>query len=416
MAIGMLYDCARDAEPVPAPAGAARPRLHDAAEPRADGLDAHRPRGPRRGLSEARRVLRGARARRRRAHRDRRHRAERGGLDQAVRRHAERPPASRPAPARHRRGARGGRAHLHADPAHRPLRLSPARRRAVAPEGADLAVHAARAVRRAASAARSRRSCARAVLAREAGYDGVEIMGSRGLLHQPVPGRAHQPAHRPLGRQLGEPHALADRDRARATRAAVGRGLHPHLPAVDARPRRGRQQLGRGRRTGAGGRATRARRSSTPASAGTRRASRRSRRWCRAPPSPGSRAGSRARSRSRSSPATASTTPPSPSGCWRRATPTSCRWRGRCSRIPEFVAKAASGPRGRDQHLHRLQPGLPRPRVRERGGDLPREPARRPRDGTRLPAGGGAEARRGRRRGAGGTRVRDDRGADAAIA
>ena len=39
----------------------------------------------------------------------------------------------------------------------------------------------------------------------------------------------------------------------------------------------------------AGGRAAPARRSSTPASAGTRRASRRSRRWCRAPRSPGSR-------------------------------------------------------------------------------------------------------------------------------
>ena len=30
---------------------------------------------------------------------------------------------------------------------------------------------------------------------------------------------------------------------------------------------------------------------------------------------------------------------------------------------PEFVDKAARGPRRRDQHLHRLQPGLPRPHL-----------------------------------------------------
>ena len=48
----MLYDCARDAEPVPASPGAARSRVHDAAEPGADGLDAHRPRGSRRGPPE----------------------------------------------------------------------------------------------------------------------------------------------------------------------------------------------------------------------------------------------------------------------------------------------------------------------------------------------------------------------------
>ena len=37
---------------------------------------------------------------------------------------------------------------------------------------------------------------------------------------------------------------------------------------------------------------------------------------------------------------------------------------------PDFVVKAADGARRRDQHLHRLQPGLPRPRVQQ--------PARRP--------------------------------------
>ncbi|CAM5688783.1 NADPH dehydrogenase [Streptomyces tendae] len=39
-------------------------------------------------------------------------------------------------------------------------------------------------------------------LAREAGYDGVEIIGLRGLPRQRVHRRADQPAHRPLGRLL----------------------------------------------------------------------------------------------------------------------------------------------------------------------------------------------------------------------
>ena len=55
---------------------------------------------------------------------------------------------------------------------------------------------------------------------------------------------------------------------------------------------------------------------------------------------------------------------------------------------PEFVVKAACRPGGRDQHLHRLQPGLPRPRVRKRGRHLPGQSARGPRDRTQLPAGG----------------------------
>ena len=53
---------------------------------------------------------------------------------------------------------------------------------------------------------------------------------------------------------------------------------------------------------------------------------------------------------------------------------------------PEFVHKAADGPRRRDQHLHRLQPGLPRPHVQERARLLPGQPARLPRDRARLPS------------------------------
>jgi 2,4-dienoyl-CoA reductase (NADPH2) len=52
-------------------------------------------------------------------------------------------------------------------------------------------------------------NCAR--LAREAGYDGVELIGSAGYLH--LPGPQDEPAHRPLGRRMGEPDAFRDRDR-----------------------------------------------------------------------------------------------------------------------------------------------------------------------------------------------------------
>ena len=70
-----------------------------------------------------------------------------------------------------------------------------------------------------------------------------------------------------------------------------------------------------------------------------------------------------------------------PRTCWRAATPTWCRWRGRCWPTPSWCNKAARGPRGRDQHLHRLQPGLPGPHLRRPpAGELPGQPARLQRD------------------------------------
>ncbi len=42
---------------------------------------------------------------------------------------------------------------------------------------------------------------------------------------------------------------------------------------------------------------------------------------------------------------------------------------------PEFVNKAAAGLVGPDQHLHRLQPGLPGPHLRGQDHLLPGEPA-----------------------------------------
>ena len=52
----------------------------------------------------------------------------------------------------------------------------------------------------------------------------------------------------------------------------------------------------------------------------------------------------------------------------------------------DFVKKAALGQAAPDQHLHRLQPGLPGPYLPEQADELPGQPARLPRDRTGLPA------------------------------
>ena len=62
------------------------------------------------------------------------------------------------------------------------------------------------------------------------------------------------------------------------------------------------------------------------------------------------------------------------------ARPTWSRWRARCWPTRTSSPRRRRGPRRRDQHLHRLQPGLPRPRLREPDGLLPGQPARLPRD------------------------------------
>ena len=73
--------------------------------------------------------------------------------------------------------------------------------------------------------------------------------GQRGLSAQPVPGAAHQQAHRRVGWHGREPAPLARRDRAPHPRGRRRR-LHHLLPAVDGRLRRGRPELGRDRRAG----------------------------------------------------------------------------------------------------------------------------------------------------------------------
>ena len=65
-------------------------------------------------------------------------------------------------------------------------------------------------------------------------------------------------------------------------------------------------------------------------------------------------------------------------------------------------------PRRRDQHVHRLQPGVPRPDLRARDRIVPRQSLRVPRDGADGAAARGEEGGRGGRRGAGGARRGDD--------
>ena len=54
---------------------------------------------------------------------------------------------------------------------------------------------------------------------------------------------------------------------------------------------------------------------------------------------------------------------------------------------PELVQQGRAGARGRDQHLHRLQPGLPGPHLRRApAGQLPGQPAGLQRDPAALPS------------------------------
>ena len=73
---------------------------------------------------------------------------------------------------------------------------------------------------------------------------------------------------------------------------------------------------------------------------------------------------------------------------------------------PDFVAKAARRPRRGDQHLHRLQPGLPRPHLQRQDHLLPGQPARLPRDRAGPLPDPAAQARRRRRRRPGRPRLR----------
>ena len=73
-----------------------------------------------------------------------------------------------------------------------------------------------------------------AVLARQAGYDGVEVMGSEGYLINEFVAAAHQPARRRLGRQFRKPHPFSGSYRARHPEAGGTRFYH-YLSLVHAR-------------------------------------------------------------------------------------------------------------------------------------------------------------------------------------
>ena len=113
-------------------------------------------------------------------------------------------------------------------------------------------------------------------------------MGSEGyLINQFLAERTNQ-RNDDWGGSLENRLRFAGRDRAPHARGGRPR-FHHHLSAVDARPGRRRPELGRDRRAREGRSKPPARRSSTPASAGTRRACRPSSPACRARRSRGSR-------------------------------------------------------------------------------------------------------------------------------
>ncbi len=269
-----------------------------------------------------------ARARRRRPDRHRRLCAQHRGLGGALLRPAHDARGRGAAPADHGGRARRGRPHRAADPAHGPVRLPPAGRRALAPQVADLAVHAAGAERARASSGRSARSCAaRRSRARPA------TTASRSWDPRGTSSTSSSP-RTPTGAPTAG--AAASRTgsgcRSRSCAHARGRraGLHPRLPAVDARPRARRQRLERGRAAGAGDR-TRGRDDHQHRH-----------RLARGPRADdrdvGAARGVRVGDAQAQGPGAAfrsarpiaSTRPTSPSGSSRTATPTWCRWRARC--------------------------------------------------------------------------------------
>ncbi len=305
-------------------------------------------------------------------------------------------PAGGPAPPGHRRGPRRGRSDRDADPARRALRVHPDQRLRLQPQVPDHPLQAARAEQPGRRAhhrpLRPRRRAGPPGRLRRRRGDGLG-----GLPHQPVPLRAHQPAQRRLGRYAGEADALPRGGRAPDPRDARRR-LPGDVPDLAAGPGAGGADLGRGRRPGEGPRGGRC----LGAQHGHRLA--------RGPRPDDPHAGAPRGLDLDDVPAQAGGRHPClriqpdqhPRG--RRGHP----GRRRC-RPGVDGAPPAGGPRlreqgcrrpcRRDQHLHRLQPGLPRPRLREQARDLPGEPPGRPGDEAGAAARAEAPGEEGRRRG-----------------
>ncbi len=212
------------------PVRPAGPGLHPAAQPRADGFDAHRPGRSRPRLPTPGRLLRRTRRRWRRPDRHRWLRAERGRLAEALWRKAVLALGSAPAPAAHRRRAPARREDLPAAAACRPLCLPSPVGGTVEAEGADQPVHPPCAVGQ-----RRRAAYRRLRTQRKAGPRSRlrwrRSNGLGGLPHQRVHRPAHQQALRPLGWRRQPTHAFCSGDRAPHPRG-LRPGLHHHLPPV----------------------------------------------------------------------------------------------------------------------------------------------------------------------------------------
>jgi 2,4-dienoyl-CoA reductase (NADPH2) len=222
--------------------------------------------------------------------------------------------------------------------------------------------------------------------------------GQRRLSAEPVPVRAHQPRTDRWGGSI-ENRMRLPVEIVRRIRARRRPRLHHHVPPLGARPGRGRQYLGRG---GGGGQALE--------QAGVDHPEHRLRL------ARGARADHRHLGAARRAFAEPGGTPAQgevtiPVVASNRinmpADAENLLARGDADLVSmarPFLADPTGSSRRRraqrrDQHLHRLQPGLPRPHLLQQARHLPGQSARLPRDGTGVPPGAKeAPRRRGRRR------------------
>ncbi len=298
-----------------------------------------------------------------------------------------------PAPRRHRRRARRRRQDRAADPAHRPLRLPPVLRGAVAHQEPDHAVHAARAVARAAIERQIRAFVRCAKLAREAGYDGVEVMGSEGyFINQFLVTHTNQRTDEWGGayeNRMRLPVEIVSR-----VREAVGRDfiIIYRLSMLDLIPdgsswpevvALAKAITAAGAtiiNTGIGWHEARIPTIATSVPRGAFA-------WVT------KKMREELRAAGITIPLVTSNRINTPE-VGEQVLADGCADMVSLARPlladPDFVAKARAGRLAGHQHLHRLQPGLPRPRLQERTGDLPRQSAGRPRDRAADPAGDAA--------------------------